>query len=82
MKLENQREGKRQLNVTNKLDNFHSETKSKKGKVGDALLVQNTAPPNYFNCLTYKDRALCAQAHWFIYAPSSPSIEIFHDPGF
>jgi len=33
MKLENQREGKRQLNVTN---NFHSEPKKEKAKVGDA----------------------------------------------
>lgn len=32
--------------------------------------------------LSYSDRAICAQAHWFMYSPTSPSFDVFQDPFF
>ena len=31
---------------------------------------------------TYRDRIICAQAHWFIYSSTSPTLEIFRDKYF
>lgn len=34
------------------------------------------------NAPSFRDTALCAQAHWFIYATSNPSLESFRDDYF